>query len=60
MKHDTAKSEPHLEHGSEVTLQRKGTRDADILLLLWQSYRASGNELDTLIDLSLSILQIRT
>ena len=36
--------------------RKNRARDADILVLLWEAMRARGNEIDSLLDLSLSIL----
>lgn len=39
---------------------KKGARDADILLLLWEVFKTRANEIDSLLDLSLSILSTAT
>jgi len=44
------------QHRSRATLQSKGAGDADVLLLLWETFRARGMEVDHLLDLSLSIV----
>ena len=36
--------------------RKKATRDADILVLLWDVFKTRANEIDQLLDLSLSIL----
>jgi hypothetical protein len=38
------------------TSRKRGTSDADILLLLSEAFRTHENEIDNLLDLSLSIL----
>jgi len=35
---------------------KNGARDADILVLLWDVFKTRANEIDQLLDLSLSIL----
>ena len=35
---------------------QRGARDADILLLLWETFRTRGTEIDHLLDLSLSVV----
>ncbi len=40
----------------DVASPKKPTRDAEILVLFWEAFRARGNEIDSLLDLSLSIL----
>lgn len=42
--------------GSRAAAQMAGARDADILLLMWESFRTRGTEIDHLLDLSLSIV----
>jgi hypothetical protein len=42
--------------GSDMAPRKRGTRDADILLLLSEVFRTRENEIDNLLDLSLSIL----
>lgn len=39
-----------------ATGEKKEARDADILVLLWEVFKNRANELDHLLDLSLSIL----
>ena len=39
-----------------ATARNKGTRDADILVLLWEVFKTRAGEIDHLLDLSLSIL----
>jgi hypothetical protein len=41
---------------SDLASRKKGARDADILVLLWDVFRARGNEIDHLLDLALCIL----
>jgi len=36
--------------------KKKGARDADVLLLVWDAFKTRANEIDTLLDLSLSLL----
>ena len=40
----------------DVASPKEPTRDAEILVLFWEAFRARGNEIDSLLDLSLSIL----
>ncbi len=42
--------------GSRPARQNKTGGDADILLLMWESFRTRGMEIDHLLDLSLSIV----
>ena len=39
-----------------MTPRKKGARDADILVLLWDVFKTRANEIDNLLDLSLSIV----
>ncbi len=41
---------------SDVPSQKRPACDADILALLWEGLRTKGSEIDSLLDLSLSIL----
>lgn len=40
----------------DAPARKKATRDADILVLLWDVFKVRANEIDHLLDLSLSIL----
>ena len=42
--------------GHAATTRNKGSRDADILVLLWEVFKTRASEIDHLLDLSLSIL----
>ena len=42
--------------GRAATTRNKGSRDADILVLLWEVFKTRASEIDHLLDLSLSIL----
>ena len=42
--------------GRATTARNKGSRDADILVLLWEVFKTRAGEIDHLLDLSLSIL----
>jgi hypothetical protein len=42
--------------GRAATARNKGSRDADILVLLWDVFKTRAGEIDHLLDLSLSIL----
>jgi len=41
-----------------MAVEKKGARDADILVLLWDIFKTRANEIDHLLDLSLSILAV--
>ena len=41
--------------GRAATARKKGTRDADVLVLLWEVFKTRAGEIDHLLDLSLSI-----
>jgi hypothetical protein len=41
---------------SDVASRKRPACDADILALLWEGFRTKGSEIDSLLDLSLSIL----
>lgn len=36
--------------------EKTGARDADVLVLMWDVFKTRANEIDTLLDLSLSLL----
>jgi hypothetical protein len=42
--------------GPAATTRKKGTRDADILVLLWEVFKTRASEIDHLLDLCVSIL----
>ncbi|HTO60267.1 MAG TPA: hypothetical protein VMM15_03320 [Bradyrhizobium sp.] len=42
--------------GRAATTRGKGSRDADILVLVWEVFKTRASEIDHLLDLSLSIL----
>jgi hypothetical protein len=44
------------DQGLDGTSRKRGTSDADILLLLSEAFRTRENKIDNLLDLSLSIL----
>jgi hypothetical protein len=56
MKKDLVKNELQSDHESDVTSRKKGARDADMLMLLLEIFRIRVDEIDSLLDLSLSIL----
>jgi hypothetical protein len=41
---------------TQLALRKKGARDADILLVVWEIFRTRVGEIDNLLDLSLSIV----
>ena len=56
MKQDLAKNQLQSGQVSDGTSRKKGARDADILMLLLEVFRIRVDEIDCLLDLSLSIL----
>lgn len=56
MEMQTAKDGLSQSQTSDAARRKKGARDADILLLLWETFRTRGTEIDHLLDLSLSIV----
>ena len=46
----------HSDPAQRTSAKKKGARDADILVLLWDVFKTRANEIDHLLDLSLSIL----
>ena len=55
MKPDNIERNEH-QLGRATTARNKGSRDADILVLLWEVFKTRAGEIDHLLDLSLSIL----
>ena len=55
MKPDNIERNEH-RPGCAATTRNKGSRDADILVLLWEVFKTRASEIDHLLDLSLSIL----
>jgi hypothetical protein len=60
MTRDIARNELQGDHVSDVASRKKGARDADISVLLGEALRTRSNEIDSILDLSLSILASTT
>jgi hypothetical protein len=56
MKQDLAKNQLQSGQVSDGISRKKGARDADILMLLLEVFRIRVDEIDCLLDVSLSIL----
>jgi hypothetical protein len=56
MKRITERNDQQNGRPPDKAARKNRARDADILVLLWEAMRARGNEIDSLLDLSLSIL----
>jgi len=56
MKQDLAKNQLQSGQVSDGISRKKGARDAEILMLLLEVFRIRVDEIDCLLDLSLSIL----
>ena len=52
-----AATEPELQNDRQSPgSKEKAARDADVLVLVWEAFKTRANEIDTLLDLSLSLL----
>jgi len=56
MNRDVGKNEMQDDRASPPVFQKRGVRDADVLLLLSEAFKSRANEIDSLLDLSLSLL----
>jgi hypothetical protein len=56
MKKDLARNELQSDRASDLIMRDKGPRHADIIVLLLEAFRIRVDEIDSLLDLSISIL----